>query len=391
MVLARSPKIKASVLAPELETELLELQETSRKCREQSSPEGLVAMKIALHRVKASARVHASREWEQILHEMEEGIAMCETLVLGKTTFFGDLLLAFERTIEQKSDSVSGLLGDLGRLKPELALVRKLLASRESVSVPVSISVESRPTPVPTVGTVAGLQETLVTTQRLRTLMNRVSREFSEESFPRDALAMIEQIHSDVSSMVAAHQESELEMANELVEQVDSLILSLSSDAGYSPEFHAEIPNGLEIPKTVFSAIRHATVQFVRNSFAHGFDPAHVSPEIHISIEKLGNGDVHFSYRDCGRGIDVSKLERRADEIATRMGSKRFQVRNPLDLIFIDGVTTSESVTELAGRGVGMSVVASEVKNAGGTVDVRSEPGVGAEFCLTFSKRGVHG
>lgn len=391
MAHARISKISEPVLAQELETELLELQEKSRVCRERFSVDGLSALKITLHRVKASARVHGSSEWEQLLHRMEEGVAMMETLGLEKSAFFGELLSTFERSIELRDDAVSELVGDLARLKPELATVRRILASVEGARPSPIVAAVSPRAPVVAVQSADQMRETLVITQRLRTLMNRVSREFSEESFPRDALGLIDRIHADLSSWMDASQAAECERASDLVEQMESLIMSLSSDTGYAPEFHADIPDGLEIPKTVFHAIRHSTVQFVRNSFAHGFDPALVSPEILISVAKLGNGDIQFSYRDRGRGIDVAKLETRAAEIAKRMGSHRFQVRHPLDLIFVDGVSTSDGVTELAGRGVGMSVVASEVKNVGGVVDVRSELGVGTEFCLTFSRRGAHG
>jgi len=95
-------------------------------------------------------------------------------------------------------------------------------------------------------------------------------------------------------------------------------------------------------------------------------------------------GMLHITLTDDGRGVEVERLRERAvarglvaQAVAERLGELEL-----LEFLFLPGFTTSERVTEISGRGVGLDVVQSMVKGVGGTVRVASQPGRRTVFTL---------
>jgi two-component system chemotaxis sensor kinase CheA len=85
---------------------------------------------------------------------------------------------------------------------------------------------------------------------------------------------------------------------------------------------------------------------------------------------------------DDGRGLDESRILTKAQSLGLEV-----QADDPEQLrsvIFLPGFTTAEEVSSLAGRGVGLHVVAGAVHELGGTIEVESQPGQGVAFILTL-------
>jgi two-component system, chemotaxis family, sensor kinase CheA len=142
-----------------------------------------------------------------------------------------------------------------------------------------------------------------------------------------------------------------------------------------------------ELDRTIIEAIKDPLVHLVRNSCDHGIE----SPEVRVRAGKKPEGrltlrayheggQVNIEIADDGAGIDVA----RAKQKAVKKGLLRLEQaeslsdREALNLIFLPGFSTAETVTNLSGRGVGMDVVKSSVEKIGGVVDVFSQPGEGA-------------
>jgi two-component system, chemotaxis family, sensor kinase CheA len=87
---------------------------------------------------------------------------------------------------------------------------------------------------------------------------------------------------------------------------------------------------------------------------------------------------------DDGRGLDTARINAKALEAglisASEMAGKSHAEINTL--IFAPGFSTAAAVTSISGRGVGMDVVRSNIEQIGGTVDVKSTPGVGTSFVI---------
>ncbi len=137
---------------------------------------------------------------------------------------------------------------------------------------------------------------------------------------------------------------------------------------------------------------RDILVQLVRNGVVHGIEKpsdrrsAGKAEQGTISVEVVRRGSLAtVIVRDDGRGIDPAELARRAvlagvSENKIKGWSKTDYIR----FLFTDGVSTAAVTTEAAGRGVGLGLVSSLIKEAGGKLGVRFETGRFAEFQVTL-------
>lgn len=145
--------------------------------------------------------------------------------------------------------------------------------------------------------------------------------------------------------------------------------------------------DGVRLGHDVLALVRDPLIQLVRNAVVHGLE----RPDPRIALGKpavgvvevevrLRDGFVQIEVRDDGRGVDLARV--RAAAVAARLGSPDAVAALPddeaLQLILAPGLTTVATLSELAGRGVGLDVVASAVGRAGGRVEVASTPGRGA-------------
>ncbi|RMF58563.1 MAG: chemotaxis protein CheA, partial [Calditrichaeota bacterium] len=146
-----------------------------------------------------------------------------------------------------------------------------------------------------------------------------------------------------------------------------------------------------ELDKSVIEEIGDPLVHLVRNSADHGIEPPEErlkkgKPEqgiIRLSAEHEGE-HIIIRVQDDGRGIDPEKILETAirKKILTEEEAAQLTTPEILNLIFAPGFSTSEKVTNLSGRGVGMDVVKTNISRLNGTVSIESEPGKGTTFIL---------
>ncbi len=136
----------------------------------------------------------------------------------------------------------------------------------------------------------------------------------------------------------------------------------------------------------VLSAIGEALAHLVRNAVAHGIE----SPQDRLASGKPACGEVRlkiarhadrilFTCSDDGSGIDIDAVRRAAVDRAVMSAASAAALSSPdaLELIFSPGVTTSPSLNEVAGRGIGLEVVREVAGRFKGRVGVRTEVGIG--------------
>nr|WP_222565166.1 Hpt domain-containing protein [Lysobacter antarcticus] len=144
-----------------------------------------------------------------------------------------------------------------------------------------------------------------------------------------------------------------------------------------------------ELDRNVLERMTAPLEHMLRNAIAHGVETPEQrrnagKPEegtVRIAIRREGS-EVVLEVSDDGRGLDSAAIRRRAGErglIAADAVLSDFALHS---LILQAGFSTADSVSRLAGRGVGMDVVASEVRQLGGSLDIQSRPGQGTTFVL---------
>ncbi|MCE5301038.1 MAG: Hpt domain-containing protein [Spirochaetia bacterium] len=145
----------------------------------------------------------------------------------------------------------------------------------------------------------------------------------------------------------------------------------------------------LEVDRLVEEKIGTPLMHIIRNAVDHGIEPAaqraaagkKPSATIMIAAEQ-SRGVTKISVSDDGRGIDREKVLAKA----RAMGLEGIDAggRDPLDLIFIPGLSTAEHITQLSGRGVGMDTVMQFTRETGSSVEVDSEPGRGTTVTISL-------
>lgn len=144
-----------------------------------------------------------------------------------------------------------------------------------------------------------------------------------------------------------------------------------------------------ELDKTLIEAIKDPLTHLVRNAVDHGIEaPAFRSaagkwPLGRISLRAYHEGGhVNIEVADDGAGISTERVRSKALEKALVRPDvvDRMSEREILNLIFLPGFSTAETVTNVSGRGVGMDVVKTHIERIGGTVDVSSDLGAGTTF-----------
>ncbi|AFY59100.1 chemotaxis protein histidine kinase-like protein [Rivularia sp. PCC 7116] len=146
------------------------------------------------------------------------------------------------------------------------------------------------------------------------------------------------------------------------------------------------------IERSILEALNDPLMHLLRNAFDHGIESPEArkqqgKPEqglIEIKAANRSNRTI-ITMRDDGKGISLDKIRDRA----IGMGLDESLINQATDeeilsLIFEPGFTTSDQVTALSGRGVGMDVVRNNLRQVRGDIKVDTEPGVGTTFTLSM-------
>jgi chemosensory pili system protein ChpA (sensor histidine kinase/response regulator) len=147
--------------------------------------------------------------------------------------------------------------------------------------------------------------------------------------------------------------------------------------------------SSIELDRSVLDRMAGAFEHLLRNAVVHGIEGPDIRRAqdkdpigtIDVSLAQQGN-EVRIQIRDDGAGLDLPRIEargRRNGLIAPDATPSAAELAN---LIFTPGFTTTDQVTELAGRGVGMDAVRADITALGGRIETASAPGRGTAFTL---------
>ena len=148
---------------------------------------------------------------------------------------------------------------------------------------------------------------------------------------------------------------------------------------------------GIELDKTILEQIGDPLVHVIRNAVDHGLETPQdrrakgKDPSGQLTLRAFYQaGGVAIEVTDDGRGLDVDALKRKAFEkgLITAEAAAALSDQAAFQLVFLPGLTTAAKVTDVSGRGVGMDVVRSNVRNLQGTIEIRSKVGHGTAFLI---------
>ncbi len=146
-----------------------------------------------------------------------------------------------------------------------------------------------------------------------------------------------------------------------------------------------------ELDRTVVDEIGDPLMHLLRNAADHGLEPAEVrkqkgKPEVgSVFLDAYQDGNnVVIEVRDDGRGIDVEGVKNKAIErgIITPEQGESMSEKDIINLLFHAGFSTSQKITDISGRGVGLDVVKSKIESLSGEVEVKSKLGEGSTWII---------
>jgi chemosensory pili system protein ChpA (sensor histidine kinase/response regulator) len=144
-----------------------------------------------------------------------------------------------------------------------------------------------------------------------------------------------------------------------------------------------------EMDRNVLERMTAPLEHMLRNSLSHGIEP----PQERVDAGKPEEGTIHIDVTreasevvvrvsDDGRGIDLERVRETAIKRGLLKQDAELTDRDTLGFILETGFSTAESVSQVAGRGVGMDVVHAEIKQLSGSLDINSHTGQGTTFTI---------
>ena len=224
-----------------------------------------------------------------------------------------------------------------------------------------------------------------------RTKLHELGRELAERIGGRESAELLSAVHQ-VASVSTQLQETVMDIRmlpiRHVFERFPRLVRDLARQQGKDIELILE-GEGTRIDKAIIDEIGEPLVHMIRNSVDHGIE----TPAVRVARGKTPTGTILLSamqesnhvlitIMDDGSGIDAAAVRRKAVDRGLLKADETLPDRELLQLIFSQGFSTAETVSDLSGRGVGLDVVLKSIERLNGLVEVETVPGVGTKFII---------
>ncbi|MDR1041035.1 MAG: chemotaxis protein CheW [Deltaproteobacteria bacterium] len=223
----------------------------------------------------------------------------------------------------------------------------------------------------------------LVITQSLVT-SNESLKHLKEQKFNKD-LAQVSRITSELQRNAMSLR---MVVIKNTFQKMNRLVRDLSHKFEKDIEF-TTIGDDTEIDRNMVESIYDPLVHMIRNALDHGIETAAERRAVGKPVKGAlvlkayhQGGNVVIELSDDGRGLDVAKVQQKAEEKGFIQPGETLTVAQAHNVVFQPGFSTTDKVTELSGRGVGMDVVRKSIEQLRGKVDFTSTPGQGSSFVI---------
>jgi hypothetical protein len=210
----------------------------------------------------------------------------------------------------------------------------------------------------------------------------------AEVSISRDALE--EQNRTLRSIQLSRLEPHDARKIRDTIQRIEDLCFSEASDVfldilssvhRVARDLGKEIPiinveaKGFKLKQSAHELLANAFVHIIRNSLDHGIETAaervaagkRPTGRIDVRLQQVGE-HLAIEYRDDGRGLNMQKLREKALRENLLDAEALKDPKKLADLIFIPGLSTAQSITEVSGRGIGMDAVRRYLEGNGGQI-----------------------
>ena len=234
------------------------------------------------------------------------------------------------------------------------------------------------------------VEELSVDKERLKQLMKKVKQKYNQDEDVKSLNGLVHQIDFIGNEMQESVMSTRMYTLDSVFNRFPRMIRDLSKKEGKEIELKVE-GESTELDRSIMEKIIDPLNHIIRNSVDHGIE----SPE---EREKCGKsrkgtiklsagqeqGHIYIKVEDDGKGVDLRKVKEKAIakglitvDQADSMGEKEI-----LELIFMPGFSTADTVTDVSGRGVGMNVVKENIEKINGIIDTDNVEGKGLTITM---------
>ena len=220
----------------------------------------------------------------------------------------------------------------------------------------------------------------------------RAEETFGQRELAREIKAQYSVINRIAEDMQHAIMQVRMLPVGTVFQRFGRLVRDISKKLGKDVQLVVE-GEDTEADKNVIESLADPLIHILRNSLDHGLE----LPEVRRKAGKLPQGTLKVSARqegdrvildisDDGAGIDTARVRAKAIErgLIPADRAELLTEDEAVQLVFLPGFSTAETISDLSGRGVGMDVVRSAVERINGTVSLSSQRGKGTLISLAL-------
>src|SRR5690554_6353289 len=166
------------------------------------------------------------------------------------------------------------------------------------------------------------------------------------------------------------------------------IVRQVAEELGKQVELKVANAEG-EMDRSVLERMVAPLEHMLRNAIGHGIETAAarkaagkpVKGTIRLELSREG-ADILLVMSDDGGGINLAAVRKKAIERGLMAADSSLTDQEVMQFILKSGFSTAATITQVSGRGVGMDVVASEIKQIGGSINIESATGLGTRFVI---------
>lgn len=230
--------------------------------------------------------------------------------------------------------------------------------------------------------------ELIIYRTKLQQVGKRLAETLETHGAARELLSAVTQVAGVSAQLQEMVMQIRMLPVRQVFERFPRMVRDLARQQGKDIELIVE-GESTRVDKAIIDEIGEPLVHMLRNSIDHGIE----RPDVRLARGKTPTGTILLSaaqesnhvlitIMDDGAGVDAAAVRRRAIERGLVKPDQPLSEREAVQLIFAQGFSTAEKVTEVSGRGVGLDVVLKAIEHLNGLVEVESVPGVGTKFII---------
>jgi len=222
--------------------------------------------------------------------------------------------------------------------------------------------------------------------------MNRLENDLHEIRFLFDEISINIEKMGKIYSQVKTDQDSKMDT---VIKSLMNLVHEICSDLDKKVNFDYSKFDMNAVPAKYIILVKDILIQLVRNSLVHGIESKEKRKELNkpqegkIEIASLERDDSFcFRFRDDGSGIQINRLKQiaidsgkyKADEV------EKWSRKKIINTIFNSGISTTDTLSTSAGRGVGMGLIKEKLDSYNGKIETDTREGEFCEFEIILPK-----